>query len=65
MFILYIYIYIYIYIYMLTLSAFFINVKYILIIQRDIFSKSVIFRILGIFNKRTVTNKKFKKVYTN
>ena len=40
----------YVYVYILTLSAFCINVKYTLIIQRDIILKSVIFRFLRIFN---------------
>ena len=40
----------FIYIYILTLSAFYINVNFILTIQGDIFFKSVIFRILRIFN---------------
>ena len=45
-----IYLSIYIYTYTYTLSAFCINVKYTLIIQRDIFFKSVIFRILRILH---------------
>ena len=47
---LYLSIYLYTYIYTYTLSAFCINVKYTLIIQRDIFFKSVIFRILRILH---------------
>ena len=41
--------FVYMYIYILTI-AFCINVKFILIIQGDIFIKPVIFRILRIFN---------------
>ena len=54
----YIYIYIYVYIYMhyavytyITLSGFCINVKFLLIIQGDIFFKPVIFQILWILSK--------------
>ena len=56
-----VYIYIYIYIYILTLSAYCINVKFILIIQGDIFLKSV----KSVNLQRTVINKRCKKVYTN
>ena len=58
----YVYLYIYMYIYILTLSAFCFNVKYTLIIQQDIFFKTV--SILTNL-QRTVTDKKCKKVYTN
>ena len=48
--VIHVYVYVHVYIFILTLSAFCINVKFVLITQGGIFLKSVIFRILRIFN---------------
>ena len=56
--VIHVYVYVHVYIFILTLSAFCINVKFILIIQGDIFLNLTI-------PQGTVTDKKCKKVYTN
>ena len=62
--VIHVYVYVHVYIFILTLSAFCINVKFILIIQGDIFFKSVIFRILRIFNGLLQTKSVKKYILT-